>query len=76
MSTAGDIMWTAFLLLTAVVFTILESAGWKSSNTLSRFIYTIGAKWPLSIFLWGLLAGGLAVHFWWHWSPAGSISTG
>jgi hypothetical protein len=38
-------------------------------NTLSRFIFNLGQSWPLSIFLMGMLAGGLAVHFFWHWCP-------
>jgi GcrA cell cycle regulator len=33
-------------------------------------------RWPLSIFIMGTFAGGLAVHFFWHWCPAGSINTG
>ena len=39
-------------------------------NTLSRWIYNMGQTWPLSIWLMGMLAGGLAVHFFWHWAPA------
>ncbi len=38
-------------------------------NTLSRFIWSIGQSWPLSIFLMGLFCGGLAVHFFWNWCP-------
>jgi len=45
-------------------------------DTLSMAVFTIGSKWPLSIFLMGLFAGGLAVHFFWHWCPPGSISAG
>ena len=48
----------------------------ERTNTLSRFIYTIGSKFPLSIFLMGMFVGLLATHFFWHWCPAGSISTG
>lgn len=44
--------------------------------TLSRFVFTVGAKFPLSIFLMGMVVGGLAVHFFWHWCPPGSISGG
>ncbi len=39
-------------------------------NTLSRFIWTVGQKWPLSLVLWGMLIGGLSVHFFWNWCPA------
>jgi hypothetical protein len=38
-------------------------------NTLSRAIYDLGSKFPLSIFLLGFVAGGLVVHFYWHWCP-------
>lgn len=48
----------------------------ERQNTLSRWIYNLGQNWPLSIWLMGMLAGGLAVHFFWHWCPPGSVSTG
>ena len=52
----------------------------KDQITLSMFLYTIGSKFPLSIFLVGLLLGlfigGLSVQILWHWSPPGSISGG
>jgi hypothetical protein len=48
----------------------------NSQHTLSRWIYDIGRTWPLSIWLMGALAGGLATHFFWHWCPPGSISGG
>jgi hypothetical protein len=33
-------------------------------------------RWPLSIWIMGVFCGALATHFFWHWCPAGSISTG
>ena len=50
----------------------------NSQNTLSRWIYNLGQSWPLSIWLMGMLAGGLAVHFFWHWDPncAASMKNG
>ena len=36
-------------------------------NTLSRAVATLGARWPLSIFLMGMFAGILAAHFFWPW---------
>jgi hypothetical protein len=39
-------------------------------NTLSRFMASIGSKWPLSIGLFMFCIGGLCVHFWWPWCPA------
>lgn len=44
--------------------------------TLSRYVYTIGSRFPLSIFLLGMVVGGLAVHFFWHWCPPGAILGG
>lgn len=38
-------------------------------NTLSRFFWTIGQKWPLSIWLMGMFAGALATHLFWNWDP-------
>lgn len=37
-------------------------------DTLSNVVSTIGAKWPLAIFLCGYLAGALSVHFFWPWA--------
>ncbi len=45
-------------------------------DTLSMAVYKIGSQWPLSIFIMGMFCGGLAVHFFWHWCPAGSLSAG
>jgi hypothetical protein len=45
-------------------------------NTLSRTVYTLGSTWPLSIFLLGMLVGGLAVHFFWHWCPTNALTGG
>ena len=36
--------------------------------TFSEFMWTTAQRWPLWTFLWGMLIGGLAVHFLWHWS--------
>lgn len=52
----------------------------KNQVTLSMFLYTIGSKFPLSIFIAGLLIGlfigGLATHLEWHWCPPGSVDGG
>lgn len=37
-------------------------------DTLSFVVSTIGAKWPLAIFICGFFAGGLSVHFFWPWA--------
>lgn len=68
------------LALAAVSFAILETLSWNNGTTLSRFIWDLSRDWPLLIFIIGHLSGGLtwglAVHFWWHWSPPGSVSKG
>lgn len=48
----------------------------KDRVTLSRYVWTIGQKWPLSIWLMGWVCGGLAVHFFWSWCPAANIGHG
>jgi hypothetical protein len=75
----GDLPWIVGLFAAIVFFAIFETKAFRfpqSTNTLSHAVYTIGSKWPLSIFLMGMFCGGLAVHFFWHWCPAGSVSTG
>jgi len=76
---AGDLPWILGALGAIAFFSIFETKALNHpdrANTLSHAVYTIGSKWPLSIFIMGMFAGGLAVHFFWHWCPAGSISTG
>lgn len=71
--------WILYAVVLLVMFAIGERYAFnhpERQNTLSRAIYDLGSTWPLSIFLMGLLAGGLAVHFYWHWCPAGSLSLG
>lgn len=65
-----------WLLTGLALFAYFEARAFKHpdrQNTLSRTIYDLGKNWPLSIFLFGLIAGlsvgGLSVHFWWHWCP-------
>lgn len=45
-------------------------------QSLSRAMWLMTTAWPPLIFLIGLLVGGLAVHFWWIWSPATSTKGG
>ena len=64
--------WIIFLLAIVVGFTVLEAYAFKHperENTLSRFVWSVGQKWPLSLVLWGMLIGGLSVHFFWNWCP-------
>ena len=49
-------------------FAVLEGYAFKHPDrqwTLSKTISTLGARWPLSIALLGMLFGGLLVHFYW-----------
>jgi len=75
----GDTPWYIATLLAIAFFAVVEAIAFRHgtrTNTLSHTVYTIGSKWPLSIWLMGMFAGGLAVHFFWHWCPPGSVSTG
>lgn len=72
-------MWGLGLCTAIIFFCLIEGLAFKHperQNTLSRTIYDIGSKFPLSIWIMGMFAGGLAVHFFWHWCPPGSVSTG
>jgi hypothetical protein len=74
-----DLPWDIGLFVAIVFFAYFEARAFRhpeQQNTLSHWIYTIGSKWPLSIWLMGMLAGSLATHFFWRWCPAGSISAG
>lgn len=69
--------WIVSVLLAILVFAIGETYAFDypaRQNTLSRAIYNLATNWPLSIWIMGVFAGGLAVHFFWHWCPA--IGTG
>lgn len=48
--------------------------------TLSYFVWRVSQAWgPFQFvlgFAVGLFWGALAVHFWWHWCPPGSVSVG
>lgn len=58
--------WAIWVLGIAVTFAIGESwALYHNKPTLSRSVWTWSVAFPLLPFLAGLLAGGLAVHFWW-----------
>lgn len=65
------INWTLLGLFWIAGFLFLEVRALRSYDpkrvTLSRYMATIGAKFPLSIFFVGLTVGILAAHFYWHW---------
>lgn len=59
-------VWAGWLLFLVVSFAVFE--GWAlmmDRATLSRFVWTLSKAWPPLPFVCGLIAGGLAVHFWW-----------
>lgn len=63
-------VWAGWLVLLIVSFAVME--GWAlmtNRPTLSRSVWTWSANFPLLPFFAGLLAGGLAVHFWWMGAP-------
>jgi len=65
--------WIVWLLVLIVSFAVLETYAFKHpdrENTLSRFMWSVGQKWPLSIALLGMLFGALLTHFYWNWNPA------
>lgn len=69
--------WAAFAYFEAHA---LRHDARKDQITLSFFLYTIGSKFPLSIFIGGLFVGLfwgiLATHLLWHWCPPGALSAG
>jgi len=68
-----NLPWILGLLACAIYFSYFEWRAFKHperNNTLSRFVWGVGQKWPLSLVLYGMLVGGLAVHFFWNWCPA------
>jgi len=58
--------WVFWVLFIAVSFAVAEGYAIKTGRvTLSATVWKITRAWPLLPFVAGLLAGGLAVHFWW-----------
>jgi hypothetical protein len=77
--TVIDLPWIIGLFAAIVFFAVFETYALRHpdrQNTLSMAIYTLGSKWPLSIFIMGMFCGALATHFFWHYCPPGSVSTG
>lgn len=62
--------WALWLLGIVITFAVPEGiAIWKHGTTFSQFMATMQYEWPLWMYVWGVLMGGLAVHFFWHWVP-------
>ena len=72
-------VWLVGLVCAVLFFGIVEAMAVRHPtriNTLSHVIAQIGATWPLSIWICGVFAGGLAVHFFWHFCPAFAVTGG
>lgn len=73
--------WIIGALLFTVWFTVFEAIALHNKAnpgriiTLSRFVWTIGQHWHLFLVIWGMVIGGLSVHFFWNWCPdLGSVN--
>jgi hypothetical protein len=72
-----SIIWPALLLSWVLSFAIFETVALTHNGlTLSMFTWQVSEAWPPIIWLCGVLVGGLAVHFWWHWNPPSSGQLG
>lgn len=59
-------VWVGWLIFLIVSFAIFEGYAIKTGRqTLSRTVWIWSKAWPPLPFICGLIAGGLAVHFWW-----------
>ena len=71
--------WLVALGVAIAFFAIFEGFALKHPlrlNTLSHWIAYIGVYFPLSIWFAGVFAGGLAVHFYWHFCPVFAVTGG
>jgi len=65
--------WIVAAIAAVIVFAVGEWYAFSRphrQNTLSRAIWSLGQKWPLSIFIMGMFVGALVVHLFWPWCPA------
>lgn len=70
-------VWSGWLLALIVSFAVFEGYALKNGRTtLSRYTWNAFVAWPPLAAVFGMVFGGLAVHFFWHWCPPGSISAG
>lgn len=71
------VLWTAWLLFLVVSFAAFETFALVNNGlTLSMYTWHVSEAWPPVIWICGVLCGGLAVHFWWHWAPPTSGQLG
>ena len=63
-------MWLLWIAAIVLTFAGLEAYAILSGKpTLSEVAAAAGAAWPPLLVVYGIVFGGLAVHFWWHTSP-------
>jgi hypothetical protein len=61
-------IWTAWFAVFVLAFAGLETWALKTGRkTLSRCVWNLGQEFPLFWIVLGMVAGGLFVHFSWHW---------
>jgi hypothetical protein len=65
-----DLFWSLFWVAVIVAFAIGEWASIRyNGKTLSHVVSVAAFNWPLLPYIYGILTGGLAVHFFWHYCP-------
>lgn len=72
-----DIPWIIGGAVALVFFAIFETRAIcrpATRNTLSKFIYGMGRRWPVSIYFAGVGSGLLIVHIFAHWCPDREVS--
>lgn len=65
-----DTSWIVGAVLCVAYFAYFETRAFLEptrQDTLSRFIATMGKRWPPSIWLWGFAIRFLTAHFFWAW---------
>jgi hypothetical protein len=63
-------LWSLWLLAMIASFAAFEGFALATDRTtLSRFVVNATRAWPPIPFVFGLIVGGLATHFFWHWCP-------
>lgn len=71
------IIWTTWIICIILSFSYIEKYALNThKETLSMYVWMLTQSWPPIEFILGIIIGGLAVHFWWHWMPPGAISQG
>lgn len=71
-----SLFWTIWLLGLLLVFAVGETwALRKGKLTLSRWTWQASQQFPLILVFYGMIFGGLAVHFFWHWCPGGCLTS-